>query len=51
MFGGILGSQFPGSIYMLQNLMFKAPCFVGSTVIARLEVQFVFEWNLAYVFL
>jgi acyl dehydratase len=38
MFGGILGSQFPGSIYMLQNLLFKAPCFVGASVTARLEV-------------
>ena len=38
MFGGILGSQFPGSIYMLQNLLFKAPCYVGSSVTARLEV-------------
>ena len=39
MFGGILGSHFPGSIYMLQNLLFKAPCFVGSSVTARLEVS------------
>ena len=38
MFGGILGSEFPGSIYMLQNLLFKAPCYVGSSVTARLEV-------------
>ena len=38
MFGGILGSHFPGSIYMMQSLMFKAPCFVGACVTARLEV-------------
>ena len=31
MFGGILGSEFPGSIYMMQNLLFKAPCYVGSS--------------------
>lgn len=39
LFGTMFGATIPGAIYMDQNLRFKAPVYVGDTVVARVTVQ------------
>ena len=45
LFTGILGEELPGpgSIYMVQNLSFKAPVYLGQEVTATVEVTSIRE--------
>ncbi|CAK0785215.1 hypothetical protein CVIRNUC_008421 [Coccomyxa viridis] len=38
LFPAIIGSTFPGAVYMMQDLKFRSPSLVGDTLLARVTV-------------
>jgi acyl dehydratase len=47
MFGGVIGTRFPGAVYASQTLTFRAPVTVGERVLAEVEVTRVGESRVA----
>jgi acyl dehydratase len=39
MFGAIVGTRFPGAVYVSQTLNFRKPVFVGDQITATLELR------------
>jgi acyl dehydratase len=48
MFGGVIGTRFPGAVYASQTLTFRAPVTVGERVLAEVEVTRVGESRVAF---